>query len=133
MTLNAGFDRNDLIVASVDFSHVSMPSECNEAYLESLVTAVQALPQVRAAAAATHVPLDGSSWSLGIRVGEKDGSSKYTWVTPGYFQTLGMHLLAGRNFSEQDTETSLPVVIVNQTFVRNFVNRPAPVGQTNFS
>jgi putative ABC transport system permease protein len=133
MTLDAGFDRDNLIVASVDFSHVSMPGERNEAYLESLVTAVQALPQVRAAAAATHVPLDGSSWSLGIRVGEKDGWSKYTWVTSGYFRTLGMHLLAGRNFSEQDTATSLPVVIVNQTFVRNFVNGPDPVGQTVLS
>lgn len=133
MTLNAGFDRDDLIVASVDFSHVSMPRERNEAYLESLVTAVQALPQVRAAAAATHVPLDGSSWSLGIRVGEKDGSSKYTWATTGYFQTLGMHLLAWRIFSKQDTATSLPAVIVNQTFVRDFVNGPAPVGQTVLS
>ena len=133
MTLNPGFDRDGLIVASVDFSHISMPSERNEAFLGSLVTAVQALPQVRSVGAATHVPLDGSSWSLGIRVGEKDGSSKYTWVTPGYFQTLGMHVLAGRSFSEQDTAASLPVVIVNQTFVRNFITGPDPVGQTVLS
>jgi putative ABC transport system permease protein len=44
-----------------------------------------------------------------------------------------MHLLAGRNFSEQDTPTSLPVVIVNQTFVRNLVHGPDPVGQTVLS
>ena len=49
------------------------------------------------------------------------------------FSDPGMHLLAGRNFSEQDSATSLPVVIVNQTFVRNFVNGPNPVGQTVLS
>ncbi len=133
MTLNAGFDRNGLIVASVDFSHMAMPPGRSEPFLESLVTAVRTLPQVRSAAAATHVPLDGSSWSLGIRVGAKDGWSKYTWATPGYFETLGMHILAGSDFSEQDTATSLPVVIVNQTFVRNFINGQDPVGQTVLS
>ena len=118
MTLNAGFDRDGLIVASVDFSHMAMPPGRSEPFLESLVTAVRTLPQVRSAAAATHVPLDGSSWSLGMRVGAKDGWSKYTWATPGYFETLGMHILAGSDFSEQDTATSLPVLIVNQTFVQ---------------
>ena len=110
-----------------------MPPGRSEPFLESLVTAVRTLPQVRSAAAATHVPLDGSSWSLGIRVGAKDGSSKYTWATPGYFQTVGMYILAGSDFSEQDTATSLPVVIVNQTFVRNFINGRDPVGQTVLS
>ena len=133
MTLDAGFDRDGLIVASVDFSHVAMPPQRYEPFLESLVAAVQTLPQVRAAAAATHVPLDGSSWSLENRVGETDGSSKYTWVTPGYFRTFKMRILAGRDFSKQDTATSLPVVIVNQTFVRDFIHGRDPIGQTVLS
>jgi predicted permease len=133
MTLDAGFDRGGVIVASVDFSHVAMLPERNEPYLESLVAGVQALPQVRTVAAATHVPLDGSSWSLGIRVGAKEGWSKYTWATPGYFQTLGMRILAGRDFSGRDTASSLPVVIVNQTFVRDFLTGQNPVGQTVLS
>jgi predicted permease len=133
MSLDAGFDRSGLIVASVNFSHVAMPSERDEPYLESLVAAVQTLPEVRSAAAATHVPLDGSSWSLGIRLGAKEGWSKYTWATPGYFQTLGMHILAGRDFSEQDSAASLPVVIVNQMFVRDFVEGQNPIGQTVLS
>ena len=133
MTLNAGFDRDGLIVASVDFSHVAMPPERGKLFLESLVTAIETLPQVRSAAAATHVPLDGSSWTLGVHVETRDGDSKYTWVTSDYFRTMGMHILAGRDFSEQDTASSLPVVIVNQTFVREYLNGRDPAGQTVMS
>jgi predicted permease len=129
MTLNVGFDTHDLIIASVDFSHISMPRERDEPFLESLVASVQTLPQVHAAAATTHVPLDGSSWSLGVHVDRNDGSSKYTWVTPGYFRTMDMQVLAGRDFGEQDTATSPSAVIVNQTFVRQFLNQSDPVGQ----
>lgn len=130
MALNLGFDTHDLIVASVDFSHISMPRERVEPFLESLVSSIQTLPQVHTAAATTHVPLDGSSWSLGIRMDGKNGSSKYTWVTRGYFRTMDMQVLAGRDFGEQDTATSPPVAIVNQTFVRQFLNGSDPVGQT---
>jgi predicted permease len=130
MTLDVGFDTHDLIIASVDFSHISMPRERNEPFLESLVASIQSLPQVRAAAATTHVPLDGSSWTLGFHVDGKDGSSKYTWITPDYFRTMRMQVLAGRNFGQQDTATSPPAVIVNQTFVRQFLNGRDAVGQT---
>jgi putative ABC transport system permease protein len=133
MTLNTGFDRDGLIVASVNFSQVAMPPERGNLFLESLVTAIKTLPQVRSAAATTHVPLDGSSWTLGVHVDTRDGDSKYTWVTSDYFRTMGMHILAGRDFSEQDTASSLPVVIVNQTFVREYLNRRDPVGQTVLS
>ncbi len=128
-TLDTGFDSHGLIVASVDFSHIAMPQQQDEPYLESLVASLQALPEVRAAAAATHVPLDGSSWSLGVHVNRMEGFSKYTWVTPDYFPTMGMRILAGRDFSPQDTAASLPVAIVNQTFVRQFLSGRDAIGQ----
>jgi putative ABC transport system permease protein len=130
MTLDVGFDTHHLIIASVDFSHMAMPRQRDEPFLESLVASVQALPGVRAAAATTHVPLDGSSWSLGTHIEGEDGSSKYTWVTPGYFHAMGMQILAGRDFGEQDKTASVPVVIVNQTFVRQFLNGRGALGQT---
>ncbi len=129
MTLDAGFNRNGLIVASVDFSHVAMPLDRDNPFLESLVGAIETLPQVHSAAAATHVPLDGSSWTLGVRVDTSEGDSKYTWITPGYFQTMGMQILKGRNFTGQDTASSLPAVIVNQTFVRDYLNGQNPIGK----
>ena len=129
MTLNAGFNRDSLIVASIDFSHAAVPVERDTPFLESLVTAVETLPQVSSAASASHVPLDGSSWTLGVHVDAKDGNSKFTWITSDYFRTMGMHILAGRDFGYQDTASSLPVLIVNQTFVREHLNGQNPIGQ----
>jgi hypothetical protein len=54
----------------------------------------------------------------------------FTWVSPSYFQTMGIPLLAGRNFNENDTGTSRRVVVVNQTFVYRFLNGVNPIGQT---
>jgi predicted permease len=82
------------------------------------------------AATSTHVPLDGSTWSLGVRVGGVAGSSKFTWVSPGYFRTMQVPIVAGRDFTLRDTAQSQPVVIVNETFVRQFLGGGNPLGKT---
>jgi hypothetical protein len=50
-------------------------------------------------------------------------------VSPDYFRTLGIPLLAGRSFDERDTETAEPVVIINETFARRFFPNENPIGQ----
>jgi predicted permease len=54
----------------------------------------------------------------------------FTWVSPSYFQTMGIPLLRGREFSPNDTETSPRVAIVNQTFVNKLLGGADPIGQT---
>jgi len=58
-----------------------------------------------------------------------EGGSKFTWVSPGYFQTMGIPLLAGREFSEVDARTSPRVAIVNETFVRKYLDGQNPLGK----
>jgi len=53
-----------------------------------------------------------------------DGSA----ASPGYFEALGIPLIAGRNFTEQDTPATLPVAIVNQSFARRFFGGGDPIG-----
>jgi putative ABC transport system permease protein len=50
-------------------------------------------------------------------------------VPPGYFNLLGIHIIAGRDFTEMDTVTVPRVIIVNQTFARRFFNGRDPVGR----
>src|SRR5579883_363331 len=52
----------------------------------------------------------------------------YDYVGPNFFHTLGTTILAGRDFSERDTASSLPVVIVNQTLAKRFFGNESPVG-----
>ena len=54
----------------------------------------------------------------------------FTWVSPGYFGTMGIPLLRGRDFNQNDTRTSPPVAVVNQTFVRDFLGGADPIGKT---
>jgi ABC-type antimicrobial peptide transport system permease subunit len=71
----------------------------------------------------------GGSWSHHVVVGAKDGSSKFTYVSPTYFAAMGIPLLTGRNFNDRDTNESPLVLIVNQEFLRKYVAAPLPIGQ----
>jgi predicted permease len=51
-------------------------------------------------------------------------------VTPGYFSTFGTRLLSGRLFNDSDTTATAPVVVVNQSFVRVYLSRTDPLGQS---
>ncbi|MFN7998635.1 MAG: FtsX-like permease family protein [Bryobacteraceae bacterium] len=97
--------------------------------VQSLLDEVRAIPQVEAAAATTNIIISGGSWTLGL-TGELDGTSKFTWVSPGYFTTLESPLRRGRDFSMQDVENGPKVVIVNETFAKRYFPGVDPIGKT---
>jgi len=74
--------------------------------------------------------LVGGSWTHNIRIGSVHNSSKFTWVSPGYFQLMGIPLLLGRDLNQNDTAVSGRVAVVNQTFVREFLGGEDPIGKT---
>jgi predicted permease len=59
-----------------------------------------------------------------------DGGANFTWASPEYFDTMGIPLVTGRGFNQDDTAMSQRVAVVNQTFVRRFLNGADPIGQT---
>ena len=78
------------------------------------------LPGVENAAATTHVPMTGGRWGHGVKAGSADVSTTFTWVTPEYFATMDLPIVAGRRFDARDTASSPRVAIVNQAFLRTF-------------
>ncbi|HEY7306399.1 MAG TPA: ABC transporter permease [Bryobacteraceae bacterium] len=130
MTLNPGFRERGIVIAHIDFYRLNLAKARDNAYLRDLVEQVRSIPQVESVASATHRPLDGSSWTLGFDLAGKVDSSKFTWISPAYFRTMGIPLLAGREFNDRDTATSQHVAIVNQTFVRKFLHGLNPLGRT---
>jgi predicted permease len=89
-----------------------------------LVERVAAMPGVRAAGAASFLPLvPGWRIAYGLPgrpapVSEQEPTVQYVTVTPGYFEAVGIPLLAGRTFDRRDVESSRPVVVVNRAFAR---------------
>jgi predicted permease len=80
------------------------------------------------------VPLiGGSSWGTSIEVegfkGSERPNSRYNAVGPGYYRTIGVQLLAGREFTAADDRGRPKVAIVNETFARRFGLGANPVGK----
>ena len=94
----------------------------------ALLERIRSISQVDAAAFSSQFPLNGASWTQGVRVpvaGEDQrGSSKFTYVTPDYFRTMDIRMLAGRDVNEFDTASSRKVLVVNEVFARRFFGQP---------
>src|SRR5207253_1204675 len=129
IALDTGFRREGVIFARVgDFSDRPTPERIFAAQSE-LLDRIRSVPQVVSAAATTKVPLDRSSWTMDFVLPAsadlKRHSSKFTFVSPQYFMTVGMRIVTGRDFNSSDTAKSRRVALVNETFVRRYLRSQA--------
>ncbi len=130
VTFDPGIRQADISVGFFGFHRAKLSSEGINDFQRELLAEVRAVPGILNAATTTNVPLLGSSWTHGVTVDGVENSAKFTWVSPGYFETVGTPLVQGRDFSIHDTRTSARVAIVNRTFVRLFVPDGNPIGKT---
>jgi predicted permease len=132
ITLDAGFRQNGILFIDTDFDRLRLSRERIVQFQTNLLEQIRSLPQVESAATSTCKPLAGPCWSLGVRTlgarGEQEGGSRFTYVSPGYFKTMEIPVLAGRDFNDFDTATSRQVALVNETFARRFLANRNPVG-----
>jgi putative ABC transport system permease protein len=99
---------------------------------------VDAIPGVVASGAVGALPMGGGGFYLGrtfIREGEPEPpngseySSMWNVITPGFVRATGLQLIAGRDFTDQDSEESAPVVIVSQTLAKQMFPNQNPIGK----
>jgi putative ABC transport system permease protein len=139
MRYDSGFDPSDTLTGTTLLSgHRYTPPATNHqlfrepqpmrAFVEDLLTKLQALPGVQSAAIASGLPLGGTNGSAFV-VGQGPipplGSSAWKVaaclsVTPEYFRVVRTPILQGRAFTIDDTATSLRVAIVNRAFARQY-------------
>jgi predicted permease len=130
LTLNPGMRESGITVAFLGFWQSHLQPQRWASYETELLNEIRSVPGVRDAAISTHVPLVGGSWEHGVRVGATAGTSKFTWVSPDYFEAMEIPVLRGRGFGRDDTASSPRVAIVNETFVRDFLGGANPIGHT---
>ena len=131
-TLNLGFQQNGILITEVDFEHLQLPEARYTEFKRDLVKRVQAIPGVQSAAHAMLVPFGGNNWNDDVITEGADKDAGVAWLNylgPGYFQTIGTSLLAGRDFNDQDTATSVKVAIVNESFVKKILKGADPLGK----
>ncbi len=136
MTTDAGFKPEGVMAVSVDFSRGGkLATERILGMYRELYERVSTVPGVVSAAQVWFTPVSGAGWNndIGPDGATAAGSGKqsnFNRVGPNYFHTMGTALLAGREFTPQDTLSSPKVAIVNEEFGRKFFGRPDIVGRT---
>ena len=102
---------------------------------DRLVMALEALPGVRRAAAALDLPYDDEYYSNRVHIvrnGSRTSDSvtvRLRAVTAGYFDVLGIPIIGGRPFNDDDRSGTLPVAIINQVLANRLFPDVSPVGQ----
>ena len=132
VTLDVGFQQNGILITTVDFKRLQLPEDRYADYKREIVKHVRSIPGVESAAAAMLVPFGGDTWNDNVITEGSDEIKGTAWINylgPGYFQTVGTALLAGRDFDDRDTATSAKVAIVNQAFVKKILKGADPLGK----
>jgi predicted permease len=133
---DTGFRRDGVLLAAYDLSGRNIPDASIRAFTATLLDRVRALPGIEGAALATSVPLDihgmpMRSFTLDGRPradGTEDEALADT-VTPGYFAVMGLPLLAGTDFADLRDAAAPLQVVVNEAFVRRYLDGADPVGR----
>jgi len=130
MTLDPGMKESGISYGFFGFGSMGIKHEDDAVFKDRLVEEVQGVPGVQNAAATTHIPLSGGSWSHLVHAEGGEGESRFSYVSSTYFATMGISLLKGRNFTNHDTNDSALVVIVNQAFIKKFLGAAQPGRET---
>ena len=135
--IDPGYDYRNTIAIEISPRVLAYPGDDKVvAFHQRLIEAARAMPGVESVGAVDALPLSSneSIWSFEI-VGRPpyapgtQPSAKGSTVMPGFFQTLRIPLLRGRDITDRDTTGTPKVIVVNQTFVRELFPNEEPLGK----
>ena len=132
-----GFRADHLLTFSVPIPNERFPEPAQvTGFYTQLLERIQAVPGVISASASTGMPVRGTSFGMLFSLAGKpvaDPAQRqgagFNMVTPDYYRTFGITMTRGRAFTNQDRAASVPVAIVNETFVKKFLKDLDPLKQ----
>ncbi len=136
--VNPGFQAKGLLLFEVNLPALKYPAGANRRMLAQLLEAVRSTPGVERASITTVAMLSHStsdeSFYLERPLGGKSGRSQdasvdVDSVTPGYFETMGIPIVAGRSFSDGDTGRTDGLALINQSMARKYFPGVNPIGR----
>ena len=131
--LSPGFsDPATIQTLAINIPDADVPDSGNVVRMQqAMLDKIAAIPGVTSAAYANSVPMDGGQWQDPVFAQDHDyadGSMPplrlFKFASPGYFATMGIPLLAGRDFTWEDDYQRLPVAIVSEKLAREFWGTP---------
>src|SRR5579871_6071226 len=130
-----GFDAGHVLAATFDLGQQGYDQKRGNEFYAALVRKAARLPGMKAASLAGYIPLSNSDESDAEVQNPRRSKplvSIVAPIAPGYFQTMGIPLLAGRDFDSSDQENSTPVIIVNRFLAHELWPEQDPIGQVAY-
>ena len=135
LQVDPGFDRRNVLTASLSLPDNRYPRDQQIAFYQDLLPRLRSMPGVVSVSAGWPLPLSPSGIGITFDIEERPqpeserNASRVSIVEPGYFQTLRIPLVRGREFQDTDTTKSKAVVVVNQAFAQKFFPGEDVVGK----
>jgi putative ABC transport system permease protein len=133
LAVDTGFDADGVHVARIDFSQLTVDQSRRTALIADTLDRVRHTRGIASAAEVRNVPLGGTANTMFVAPYAGDGgvttAVRLNAVDPHYLDTMGIRLLAGRNFDSRDSRAAPRVAIVNQSFTRRLGIVGQAVGQ----
>ena len=132
--VNPGFTTGNLIQFGINPRLIGYDVPRTRAFYEQLRQRLDTLPGVRASGLAVMAILNNNEWDNSVTIEgyqkkpTEDIDPHYNGITPGYLETMGIHVTAGRDFTVKDTADSPRVALVNETFARRYFPEGRAVG-----
>jgi putative ABC transport system permease protein len=133
--VDSGLQPHSILTFNVAVPEVRYSSEKQAQFFNDLLPRIKTLPGVQSASAVMPLPLSGDRFSISFQiegrpVARKDEPSADVFISaPNYFRTMGIPIRKGRDFEARDEHKSTPVIIVTESFARQFFPGEDPIGK----
>ncbi len=127
-SINTGFNTRNVLAVNVPVVSFDRPPEQTASFYREALRRISQLPGIERVAIGTIVPWrDAGAFGPGFQLsvegyaksnGEDDPRARFRTISPGFFQSLGIPIIAGRDFAEADRRGAEPVVIISQSVAR---------------
>ena len=135
-SIDPGFRVSNRLVVTLDLDILGYSENRGREFYNQVIDKVEALPGVASASVANHLPLGFARMATVVAIegyqpppGLPGIPIDYMGVGPGYFQTLGIARLSGRDFNRQDNQASPGVVIINEAMAHRYWPGQNPIGK----
>jgi len=135
LQVDPGFDRRNVLIASLSLPDSRYTSAQYVQFYNQLLPRVRALPGVQSASAGWPLPLTNTGMRISFDIeghplpqGDRN-VARVSIASPGFFETMRIPILRGREFQDTDDAKANPVVIVSQAFARKYFSDVDPIGK----
>ena len=133
--VNSGLRPENVLTFNVGLSEVKYKFNQQSQFFIDLKSRLEATPGVQAASTIYPLPLSGDRFSISFEIEgrplpPKDHPSADFFTTgTGYFRAMGIPVIKGRDFDDRDKHGSTPVIIITETFARQYFPNEDPIGK----